>query len=102
MSTDRNTDVSESNQHAINELTNERYRVLEAKVNKMDGKIDTVDEKADDRHDLVIRELYDMKTEMRTSIAFSQQSTKNTIIGSAATIIGGMITLGILLAMMVL
>lgn len=86
-----------NNDNSFVDLTNERYRVLEAKTNKIDSKIDMLSTKTDGKFDTVSRDIYELKTEIKTDAANNTAATRSTIITAVGSIIAGLLSLVVVL-----
>jgi VIT1/CCC1 family predicted Fe2+/Mn2+ transporter len=103
-----NTPTANLSQETINALAEERYRVLEAKVNKSITEINHVSRKLDETsaslkkdisgsHENLSGQLTQLSMEMRTRDAKESASTRRTIITAASTLIGSLLTITIVL-----
>lgn len=85
------TRLTDSDIEAFAAVTNERYRVLESKINTQADRIVRVEDTINNRFEDLMRDVYELKTEVKTDSASRHQSTKNTIIAATATVLAGVI-----------
>lgn len=86
-------EATEKYVEAFAELTNERYRVLEAKLNNNTATTQSVVAKVD----TLQSEIYEIKADIRADAATRHQSLRTTIITASAGVIGSVVTVAIAL-----